>query len=74
MTTFSRDRSILFQRHEALLVTNNALRLMPGLLSDFLRRGPVRMHETIVFQQPSNKAFPMTLEILISRPCVYFRV
>ena len=32
--TFSRARSILFQRHAALLVTNNALCLMSGLLSD----------------------------------------
>ena len=34
LSTFSRARSILFQRHAALLVTNNALYLMSGLLSD----------------------------------------
>ena len=34
LTTLSRTRSILFQRHAALLVTNNALCLMSGLLSD----------------------------------------
>ena len=34
LSTFSRARSILFQRHAALLVTNNALRLISGLLSD----------------------------------------
>ena len=34
LSTFSRARSILFQRHAALLVTNNALCLIPGLLSD----------------------------------------
>ena len=34
LSTFSRARSILFQRHAALLVTNNALCLMSGLLSD----------------------------------------
>ena len=34
LSTFPRARSILFQRHAALLVTNNALRLMSGLLSD----------------------------------------
>ena len=50
LSTFSRARGILFQRHAALLVTNNALRLMSGLLSD-LRTGSVRKkHETIVFQ------------------------
>ena len=34
LSTFSRARSILFQSHAALLVTNNALCLMSGLLSD----------------------------------------
>ena len=34
LSTFSRARSILFQRHAALLVTNNALCLMLGLSSD----------------------------------------
>ena len=34
LSTFSRARSILFQRHAALLVTNNALCLMSGLTSD----------------------------------------
>ena len=34
LSTFSRAKSILFQRHAALLVTNNALCLMSGLLSD----------------------------------------
>ena len=34
LSTFSSARSILFQRHAALLVTNNALCLMLGLLSD----------------------------------------
>ena len=34
LSTFSRAGSILFQRHAALLVTNNALCLMSGLLSD----------------------------------------
>ena len=34
LSTFSCSRSILFQRHAALLVTNNALCLMSGLLSD----------------------------------------
>ena len=34
LSTFSRARSILFQRHAALLVTNNALCLISGLLSD----------------------------------------
>ena len=34
LSTFSRARSILFQRHAALLVTNNALSLMSGLTSD----------------------------------------
>ena len=33
MSTFSSAKSILFQRHAALLVTNNALCLMSGLLS-----------------------------------------
>ena len=33
MSTFSAAKSILFQRHAALLVTNNALCLMSGLLS-----------------------------------------
>ena len=33
-TTFSRAGSILFQRHAALLVPNNALCLMSGLFSD----------------------------------------
>ena len=32
--TFSRARSILFQRHAALFAMNNALCLMSGLLSD----------------------------------------
>ena len=31
LSTFSRARRILFQRHAALLVTNSALCLMPGL-------------------------------------------
>ena len=34
LSTFSRARSILFQRHAALLATNNALCLMSGLLPD----------------------------------------
>ena len=34
LPTFSLARSILFQRHAALLVTNNALCLMSGLSSD----------------------------------------
>ena len=34
LSTFSRARSILFQRHAALLVTNNALCLMSGPTSD----------------------------------------
>ena len=34
LSTISRSRSILFQRHAALLVTKNALCLMSGLLSD----------------------------------------
>ena len=34
LSTFSRARSILFQRHAALFVTKNALCLMSGLLSD----------------------------------------
>ena len=34
LSTFSRARSILFQRRAALRVTNNALCLMSGLLSD----------------------------------------
>ena len=34
LSTFSRARSILFRRHAALLITNNALCLMSGLLSD----------------------------------------
>ena len=34
LSTFSRARSILFQRHAALLVPNNAVCLMSGLLSD----------------------------------------
>ena len=34
LSTFSRARSILFQRHAAQLVTKNALCLMSGLLSD----------------------------------------
>ena len=34
LSTFSRARGILFQHHAALLVTNNALCLMSGLLSD----------------------------------------
>ena len=34
LSTFSRSRSILFQRHAALLVTNNALCFMSGLFSD----------------------------------------
>ena len=33
MSTFSSAKSILFQRHAALLVTNNALCLMSGLAS-----------------------------------------
>ena len=33
MSTFSSAKSILFQRHAALLVTNNALCLMSGLVS-----------------------------------------
>ena len=33
MSTFSSAKSILFQRHAALLLTNNALCLMSGLLS-----------------------------------------
>ena len=33
MSTFSAAKSILFQRHAAFLVTNNALCLMSGLLS-----------------------------------------
>ena len=33
MSTFSPAKSILFQRHAALLVTNNALCLMSGLVS-----------------------------------------
>ena len=34
LSAFSRARSILFQRHAALLVMNNALCLMSSLLSD----------------------------------------
>ena len=34
LSTFSHARSILFQRHAALHVTNNALCLMSGLMSD----------------------------------------
>ena len=34
LSTFSRDRSILFQRHAALLVTNDTLCLMSGLTPD----------------------------------------
>ena len=33
MSTFSSAKGILFQRHAALLVTNNALCLMSGLVS-----------------------------------------
>ena len=33
MSTFSSAKSILFRRHAALLVTNNALCLMSGLVS-----------------------------------------
>ena len=33
MSTFSSAKSILFQRHAALLVTNNALCLISGLVS-----------------------------------------
>ena len=34
LSTLSRARSIFFQQHATLLVTNNALCLMPGLMSD----------------------------------------
>ena len=34
LSKFSRARSILFHRHAALLVKNNALCLMSGLMSD----------------------------------------
>ena len=44
----SRTSSILFQCHAALLVTNNALCLMSGLLSDI--GGGAKKHETIVCQ------------------------
>ena len=58
-STFSRARSILFQRHAALPVTNNALYLMSDLLSEF--------EEGLCSSEARNNSFPIAFRRIKSR-------